>query len=419
MRWYNGTTFKQNDGLTQTLTTRPDPTITNQNISPPWPKLGSAGARTPSQKKAAEAYGKKIATQWTSYVEKHEGLLYYTDGSAEMPKHNSNATISWGGVSAGYLKLDCCTKLTKTKDMGVSRMGDNVLGEMAAIDIALDDALDTQKLNTDRILKIVILSDCQEAIKVAIDRTRKTKYEDCGFNIRESISELSELGAEVIIDWVPGHSGTQGNEIADSIARMKLREIQLKDIENIYEVPRSATKQSVDAIMNTVWQQWWNDWEDTRSYTVMGKVGEISPLSHAGRISRREETVLTRLRVGNATHNGRLFELHRTESPNCQCGVIDSVHHRIFECTHYKKDRIALTETLDRHDITHNVYEMMGLKNKSKSAVKDIITEILKYLNETNLTALFLWNPRDEEFGVEGYVHMEPMAKNWTQPISD
>jgi hypothetical protein len=291
---------------------------------------------------------------------------------------------------------------------------------MAAIDISLDDAIELQKQNTkNKQCKIIILSDCQEAIRAAQEPNRPTIYSDCKFNINESISELEDLGAEVIFDWVPGHSSTQGNDIADELAKNELRNMRGEDTENVYEVSRNAMKTTVDAVFNGVWQDWWNNWSDTRSYKIMGKVGTPSPLRHGGEMTRREQTVLTRLRVGNATHNGRLHITKRTDSPKCQCGIEDSAEHRIFECGEYSSEREELLNVLDKHGVQHNLVDMMKLDNGSKEATNEIITTLLKFLNSTNLISLFLWNPRDEEFGVEGYVLMKQPAKTWADPQDD
>jgi hypothetical protein len=151
----------------------------------------------------------------------------------------------------------------------------------------------------------------------------------------------------------------------------------------------------------------------------MKRVGTPSPLSLATKMTRREQTVLTRLRVGNATHNGGLFKTNRVETPNCQCGAEDSANHRIFECKQYNMHRTELLATLEKQRIEPNVYEMMKLSGRSETEVKEVIDMLLTYLNETNLISLFLWDPRDEEFGVEGYVHMNPMAKPWVKPQTD
>jgi hypothetical protein len=244
---------------------------------------------------------------------------------------------------------------------------------MAAIDMALADAITTIKNVPRDNPTVVILSDCQEAINTAQIKNRKTIYAHCKESIDENMKTLKKLKTEVIIEWVPGHSGTEGNELADGIAKRCLQRIRQDDIKNIYEVPREATKSSVKAAMNTVWQMWWNRWDHTRSYTVMREVGRESPLRHAGKLTKREETVLTRLRVGNATHHGSLYKTKRYATPDCQCGAPDSAEHRIFDCSQYNQQRTALLATLAKHNVKPNIYAMMGFDGKSADETKDII----------------------------------------------
>jgi ribonuclease HI len=420
MRCYCCTSYQANDKNTQKLSKKPDPTAPRESEGNfPWPPLGAAGQRSNEQRIIAEKYGNETARKWATIVESRNGTIYYTDGSAERPVHNPNATLSWGGVSAGYFKLDYEHKTQEKESKSVGCIGDNVLGEMAAIDMALANGIENQKSNPRPSPLIVILSDCQEAIKITKDKYRKTIFKHCQRNINSKIDEMEKMGIELFVDWVPGHSNTKGNDIADEIAKDCLRQARQKDIKNMYEVPKEATKGSVNATMNTVWQMWWNRWEDTRSYTVMKEVGKKSPIRHAGELSRRDETVLTRLRVGNATHNGKLFITKRVASPKCQCGKLDSAEHRIFECDQYDIEREILDETLRKHKIEHDIYKMMSLEGKTGDEAKEILTALLEFLRETGLTSLFLWDPKDEEHGVEGLVLMKPVDTQWAKPLDE
>jgi hypothetical protein len=99
--------------------------------------------------------------------------------------------------------------------------------------------------------------------------------------------------------------------------------------------------------------------------------------------------------------------------------VLDSASHRIFDCVQYKQQRIALLDTLEKHDVKPDIYAMMSFDGKSVAETKEIITALILFINETNLAKLFLWDPSDEEHGVEGIVLMKPVDTSWAEPQKD
>ena len=121
-----------------------------------------------------------------------------------------------------------------------------------------------------------------------------------------------ERGKSVRFCWVPGHVGIQGNEDADTVAKAGLNE-PLGDV----RVPYTDVTPIVNRSVRRVWQTNWND-------QVGNKLREVKPIlgesKSVHRRNRREETILSRLRLGHTylTHSYLL----KSENPQFAINVI-------------------------------------------------------------------------------------------------
>ncbi len=117
----------------------------------------------------------------------------------------------------------------------------------------------------------------------------------------------------------------------------------------------------------------------------------------APHLSRRQQVVLERLRIGNGTHNVYLHKFGLIDSQNCShCATLDSADHRIFECTHYDEERKLLTESLSdiQQDLAFSLNTLVNLKGvKSPEDRQRVVKAFAEFLRTTELDNLFLWNP--------------------------
>ena len=77
--------------------------------------------------------------------------------------------------------------------------------------------------------KIVLCSDSVSSILSIKNRTVKT-HQEILYEILVNTSRLIQQGREITFMWVPAHSGIQGNEKADKIAKEagKKEEMEMK-----------------------------------------------------------------------------------------------------------------------------------------------------------------------------------------------
>ena len=135
-------------------------------------------------------------------------VLLLTDGSA---LNNPGPT---GAGAVAYIYGYNSTPVLMKK--GVTPIGNNYTGELVGIQIGLEFLAELDYIQ-DR--SVLILTDCQPAIKTAFGgHLPKCKIETV-ISINESMSKICERGNEVKVHWVPGHKDIEGNELADRQAK--------------------------------------------------------------------------------------------------------------------------------------------------------------------------------------------------------
>ena len=148
-------------------------------------------------------------------------------------------------------------------------------------------------------------------------------------------SEIGNLTTLEII-WTRGHAGTEGNELADKMAKKGANGSQL----NI--LPAKLAKSTFRSNFNQwLWKKWDNEWTtsssdsltQTRKFFPTLKSFEImscKPLSYQ----------VTQVITGQGALNSYLFRINKVDSPLCTCFQdIENVEHVLFVCPFYDAQR--------------------------------------------------------------------------------
>ena len=254
-------------------------------------------------------------------------LEIYTDGSAV----NSNRM---GGAGA-YIK--------RTKDNAefelmapAGELTCSYRAELVAIRIALEKVYEMLRSDTiDKEGRIVIFTDSKSAVERLSSRSNQNDHMLREiWKLLEQVADNSEL--HVVFQWIPGHSGLEGNERVDSIAKRATNLEQSKQ-----QIDWHTAKATLRMNSNRGWME-------------KAKLRFTNPrhfrLKQNKNIAKQDQALLARMRTGGFTPHLAWYRAFitrtsdRPESATCpQCRSADeTVEHVFRECPAYAKWRFQL-----------------------------------------------------------------------------
>lgn len=151
--------------------------------------------------------------------------------------------------------------------------------------------------------------------------------------ISEHFTALQTNGKKITLVWIPSHVGLVGNESADRAAKAAS---MLPMNPHIY-IPATDYNQTAKTYVESEWQKLWDKENlSNKLKTIKPKLGQWES---SLRKSRKEEVLLTRLRIGH-TFGTHSFLLLRTASPQCsKCGGALTVRHVLIDCVFLHQQR--------------------------------------------------------------------------------
>lgn len=145
--------------------------------------------------------------------------------------------------------------------------------------------------------------------------------------ILNTIHYLKSRGKNIIFFWLPSHVGIAGNTRADKAAK----DAGTQQPCNLM-VPHSDFKHMILSYVLSQWQQSWDLQVDNKLHRINPTVNATSMVSYP---SRRDETVLHRVRIGH-THMTHAYLLKDEPPPECiPCQSPLTVEHILIYCTDF------------------------------------------------------------------------------------
>ncbi|GFR98356.1 RNA-directed DNA polymerase from transposon X-element [Elysia marginata] len=134
---------------------------------------------------------------------------------------------------------------------------------------------------------------------------------------------------KVVLVWIPSHVGIPGNEKLNELAKLALNQ----EIHDDKQVIWSDLKLKVNTHLEQLWHTDWDTEVDNKLHEIRPNLKER--LNCNERLNRKQETVVTRLRIGHSwiTHEYLLKVEHQPYCTACECPL--TVKHILVECADF------------------------------------------------------------------------------------
>lgn len=312
------------------------PMATNQHTFPPWTLQLPTIDLTLSKSKKTDTSNYAYRLEYQKIMDRYNNSTHiYTDGS----KTNNNV-----GCSA---IIDSCK--IKYKLPGITS---NFTAETFAIGVALNHIVQSKEEN------FLLFTDSLSAIKSL--STLYTK-DDVIKTAQFTSTLIKNQNKNVVVVWIPSHIGIKGNEEADRAAKEAASSaLETRDVYTYSDVSTYLKSQA--------YMMWTELWEATEGNKLKAIKQDLKSWKTSYRGNRREEVVLTRLRIGHSrlTH-GYLIE--RMTAPICRtCNVQVTIKHIVEECPVYNQYFLSL-------NIERKLHILLG---DNEDSIKTIIKFIKK-----------------------------------------
>ena len=181
--------------------------------------------------------------------------------------------------------------------------------------------------------EVVICSDSAaalEALKVGKSKARP----DILMEILNAMWGIGR-GSAVTFCWVPGHTGIEGNEKVDRLAKDSL----LRGIDRHLSLGRVELRGLIKEGVVKEWQEGWEREDKGRHYFMVQPKVIKTCFCNA---PRRDAVKLCRLRLGHCGLNKNLFLIGKHDTGLCECGQPETVKHVFLQCSNYNAERQRL-----------------------------------------------------------------------------
>lgn len=203
---------------------------------------------------------------------------------------------------------------------------------------------------------ISIYTDSQSAIDALSSHKIKSSL------VLECWNALNKLtnSNTIQVIWVPGHSGIQGNEKADELARLATLMNHIGP-EPLVGLTSSTINRKIKELANKNFMKYWNDQpgcKDSKNNITLNKKYSKYLIN----LSRTRLKVYTGIMTGHFELNKHLATIGKRDNPGCDlCGEhIESAEHYLCHCPAFISSRF---KCFGRHITNYNSIKTLHPRN--------------------------------------------------------
>ena len=304
--------------------------------------------------------------------------MVFTDGSC----HN--------GLVGAAASLFIDKELKTTLRYHLGKATEHTVFEAEAVGLILAAQLISQ--SREATFPASIYADNQAAVRSCIRPTaRPGHYLLTRFRkLMQHVLDKKHIDENAIsIKWIAGHTGNWGNELADREA--KIAATHADNTSSRRRLPTALKRplpSSISALKqyhnSSLLSMWARIWRQSPRYHHMASIDPSLPSNAFTKltkpIGKKHAAIYAQLRMGHVPLNKHLYRIKKSDTPIClQCedNKPENVHHFLFECRKYDRERHILRIKLGRRALS--IRNLLASRQAQKP--------LFKYINETKRLA--------------------------------
>ena len=194
----------------------------------------------------------------------------------------------------------------------------------------------------------IICSDSRSVLSACINFNHLETNNFFIYKIRNLLSYAASINLEISLIWIPGHKGIFGNEVADKLAKMALKDGTLLD----YRIPHTDFYKPIsDEFVRKSNEDLRRDREHRRVGLYYFKnfySNDLKPWFLESNLKKRSDIVnISRLRSNHYALADSLSRKGFVESEECSCGdLAENINHVLWACPRFEAQRKDLVKSL-------------------------------------------------------------------------
>ena len=182
---------------------------------------------------------------------------------------------------------------------------------------------------------ILVLSDSKNALNRLNDPKMKTRLQSCCIEVWTRLAEKNQ----VKMRWVKAHSGHQGNELADTLAKEAVETLPEP------ETPTAIQMKKVNMIIRDyTTKKWIREWLSNPKYCRQTKqwmrVPDAEKISQLLKLTKRQLSLVIQLLTGFNNMNNHTARISQSATTDASCRLcghgVEDAWHLATECTKIK-----------------------------------------------------------------------------------